>query len=155
MEIAPRLGQGTESQHNDYRWVIAKDNPCEHKTTEWEREICHERDDRARQREERERERERRDRERREGENKEITNERTNKRKKERKRTSEFDTKWFGNCWFGNCRKQGTTGGISGISFAGSVNVQSQVIAFGGGALSLYMVLCASVTTKRTPAILK
>ena len=44
------------------------------------------------------------------------------KKERERERASEFDAKWYG-----NCRKQGTTGWISLIGFAGSVNVHNSI----------------------------
>ena len=47
------------------------------------------------------------------------------KRKKESERASEFDAKWYGN-W----RKQGTTGWISFIGFARSVNVHNMLAWF-------------------------
>ena len=45
--------------------------------------------------------------------------EREKKKGEKRKRASELDAKWYG-----NCKKQGTTGWISLIHFAHSVNVQ-------------------------------
>ena len=45
--------------------------------------------------------------------------EREGKKKKKRKRASELDAKWYG-----DCSKQGTTGWVSLIGFARSVNVR-------------------------------
>ena len=79
-------------------------------------------------------------------------------RQRERERASEFDAKWYG-----NCRKQGTTGWISLIGFARSVNVHNSICLayakFNGlscmvpgyrflGDLSLYRVSCISLTKK-------
>ena len=76
--------------------------------------------------------------------------------KRERERASELDAKWYG-----DCRKQGTTGWISIIGFARSVNVHYSICLvyakFNGlpcmvpgyrfwGALSVYNVLCTSLT---------
>ena len=80
-------------------------------------------------------------------------------RERERERASELEAKWYG-----HCRKLGTTGRISIIGFAYSVNVHNSICLvyakfnglscmvpgyrFWGGTLSLYSVLCTSLTKK-------
>ena len=82
--------------------------------------------------------------------------EREKARERERERASELDAKWYG-----TCRKQGTTGWISLIGFAHSVNGRNSICLvyakFDGlscmvpgyrfwGSLSLYSVSCISLT---------
>ena len=81
--------------------------------------------------------------------------ERERETERERERESELDAKWYG-----NCRKQGTTGWISLIVFARSVNVHSICLVYANfnglscmvpgygfwGGLSLWSVSCTSLT---------
>ena len=69
-----------------------------------------------------ERQRKERKKGRKKGQNEKKHKRETNKWTKKRKTASELDATWYG-----NCRKESTTGWISLISFAHSVNVQNTI----------------------------